>query len=182
MSTSVRFWRWRRNPLRRGSDRIQAWTFLLAILLVTIGAPVVGVVTGRSVAASASRPPAGWHSVAATLTEKAPPPSTPSETNNVNRVEAAVKWHDADGHRHGGFAWVRPNSPAGSRTTVWLDDKGDLRKDFMQPVRTQSRALTLGALAAAGTAVLVVSCYALLRVRLARRRAWQLDLEWSSIA
>ena len=39
-------WRWRRNPLRRTTDLAEAWLAFAALLLVLVGAPVVGVVVG----------------------------------------------------------------------------------------------------------------------------------------
>ncbi|MFF1640708.1 hypothetical protein ACFVXA_24395 [Streptomyces sp. NPDC058246] len=183
MRTGVKMWRWRRNPLRRSTDRVEAWAVLISGLVLVVGAPVVGVATGMTVTASGPRPPADWHRVSAVLTQKAPAPSTPSEVNNSNyeQVKAAVQWHAADGSSHRGFTWVRPNSAAGSRTTIWLDDAGMLREDPVQEVQTQSRALALGTAAATGTAALAVGAYALVRVRLSKRNASQVEREWGVI-
>ncbi|MBW8820836.1 MAG: hypothetical protein JF598_22125, partial [Streptomyces sp.] len=46
MRTRVRGWRWRRNPLRRRSDVIEAWTVLAVAALMLLGAPLVGAVVG----------------------------------------------------------------------------------------------------------------------------------------
>ncbi|WP_175499964.1 MULTISPECIES: hypothetical protein [unclassified Streptomyces] len=41
-------WRWRGNPLRRTTDLLEAWTALAALLLICLGAPVVGWLVGAS--------------------------------------------------------------------------------------------------------------------------------------
>ncbi|MEU2158787.1 hypothetical protein ABZ532_27890 [Streptomyces sp. NPDC019396] len=35
-------WRWRRNPLRRTTDLVEAWATLAAVLLLAVGAPAAG--------------------------------------------------------------------------------------------------------------------------------------------
>ncbi|MGW3728091.1 Rv1733c family protein, partial [Streptomyces sp. NPDC000851] len=44
MGTRVRGWRWRRNPLRRRSDVVEAWTALAVAVLLLLGAPLAGAV------------------------------------------------------------------------------------------------------------------------------------------
>ena len=46
-------WRWRRNPLRRATDLAEAWTCLLALLLILVAGPVIGSATGRDAIARA---------------------------------------------------------------------------------------------------------------------------------
>ncbi|MFE4537144.1 hypothetical protein ACFRKB_19020 [Streptomyces scopuliridis] len=176
MSTGRTFWRWRRNPLKRGTDRAEAWAVLISGLLLVVGAPLVGVATGMSVAAAGPRVPADWYSVSAVLTEKAPAPAPADEVSRSDQVRATVEWRAADGTRRGGLAWVMPNTPAGRHTTVWLDGSDRIRENPDRGLRM--RALTFGTLAATGTAALVTAGFVLFHVRLARRRASQLDREW----
>ncbi|MGW2512937.1 Rv1733c family protein [Streptomyces scopuliridis] len=179
MSTSQKFWRWRRNPLKRGTDRAEAWAVLTSGLLLVVGAPLAGVATGMSVAASDPRLPADWHSVSAVLTRKAPAPAPADEVSHSDRVRATVEWRTADGSRHRGLAWVMPNTPAGRGVTVWLDGTDRIREDPNRGL--QVRALALGTAAAMGTAALATAGFVLVHVRLARRREWQLDREWRDV-
>ena len=182
MGTSVRFWRWRSNPLRRGSDRAEAWAVLVAGLVLAVGAPAAGVATGMGVAASASRPPTGWHPASAVLTGKAPPPAFATESRAGSlRVRSAVRWTAADGHGHTGQALVRPDSPAGSRTTIWLDGQGVLRDAPVDRARVQTDAVVFGSTAAIGTALLVGGGLAFSARCLERRREADLDREWEEI-
>ncbi|MGW4148547.1 Rv1733c family protein, partial [Streptomyces albogriseolus] len=48
-------WRWRRNPLRRATDLAEAWLALTALLLVTLAAPLIGVLSGIAAHTSLQR-------------------------------------------------------------------------------------------------------------------------------
>ncbi|MYS43445.1 hypothetical protein GTY23_19820, partial [Streptomyces sp. SID5998] len=51
----VRWWRWRRNPLRRTSDVVEAWILLVAWTLAVLGGLVAGLLTAGAVQQSADR-------------------------------------------------------------------------------------------------------------------------------
>src|SRR4051812_11925760 len=116
MTTNRRGWRWRRNPLKRGTDRAEAWALLATGLLLVLGAPAVGVATGLEVMAPAPGPPADWHHATAVLTHKAPPAVITGVGAGSQQVRATVQWQGSPGHPRTGQALVRPDSPAGSRT------------------------------------------------------------------
>ena len=180
MRTSVRFWRWRRNPLKRGTDRAEAWSAVALTAVLTLGAPAVGVVTGLG-AAAAAQPPAGWHTTTAVLTRPAPPSSNGYGTIGATGVRSDVRWTTADGRTHHGLALVRPTSPAGSRVTVWLDRTGALRDDPPDPTFVRARAVAYGFGASGGTALLAGCGWACTGRYLDRRRAADLDREWARV-
>lgn len=95
------------------------------------------------------------------------------------QVRSAVRWTTEDGRRHTGQALVRPDSQAGSRTTIWLDDEGALRDAPVDPARAQ--AVACGSLATARTALVAGSGWTLSRVCLNRRRTVVLDREWERV-
>lgn len=180
MESCRRFWRWRRNPLKRGTDRAEAWAVLATGLVLAVGAPVAGVSAGLSSAASAPGPSANWHKVSAVLTQKAPDRTTGLDGAGL-RVRAPVVWHAADGTPHTGRALVVPDSPAGTRTTVWLDAAGTLHDNPADPQMATARAVAYGAVAASGTAAFAGCGYLVVQSRLNRRRAAQWDREWALI-
>lgn len=182
MGTSRRFWRWRRNPLKRGSDRVEAWALLVSGLLLVVGAPTVGVETGLAMTADAHRPAADWKAVSAVVIHKAPPPSTITGVDSGDRpVLATVRWHVPGGHDHTGHALVRPNSPAGTRTTIWLDRNGHVHQDLVDPLSAAYDGIAFGFLTGTATAMFAGGSYAAIRCALDRRRAAALAYEWAVI-
>ncbi|WP_225848811.1 hypothetical protein [Streptomyces sp. HPF1205] len=179
MGTSVRLWRWRRNPLKRGTDRIEAWALLAAGLLLAVGAPAAGVGAGLATMAHAPHPPIGWQRTSATLTRDAPPAITAGAGSR--QVRAAVTWVAAVGRPHAGDALVAPGSPAGSRTTIWLDTTGALRDSPVDPERDRALAVIYGTAAATGTALIGGGGWAVAHRVLDRRRAAGLDREWAVV-
>ncbi|WP_079138901.1 Rv1733c family protein, partial [Actinacidiphila rubida] len=115
-------------------------------------------------------------------TRQAPPaPAGYSLTGSTGAVRSDVHWTTADGRVHHGLAIVRPDSPAGSRTTVWLDRGGALHDDPVDPVAVRGRAMAYGTCAATGTALLAGAGWTCTRRCLDRRRAADLDREWARV-
>lgn len=182
MGTNRRFWRWRRNSLKRGTDRVEAWALLVSGLLLVVGSPAVGVEAGLAVMADAHRPPADWKRVSAVVTHKAPPPSTVTGVDAAGRpVRATVRWHVPGGHDHTGQALVRPNSPAGTRITIWIDPTGTVRQDPAALLSARSDAVAFGILTSSATALFASGSYAVVRCALDRRRAARLGYEWAVV-
>ncbi|MET9934387.1 hypothetical protein [Streptomyces sp. NPDC006324] len=48
MRAALGVWRWRRNPLRRTTDLVEAWIALVAVVLLCVAAPLAGLRTGTS--------------------------------------------------------------------------------------------------------------------------------------
>ncbi|MGW1892757.1 Rv1733c family protein [Streptomyces sp. NPDC002004] len=125
----IRWWRWRRNPLRRRCDVIEAWTALLLGLVLFIGVPVAAYVAGRVAyadgRATSAAQAAERHRIPARLTQDAPP-LTPSEDGGQSRdrYHVAVSWTDPGGAAHTGTALVPAGAKTGDTADVWLDARG----------------------------------------------------------
>ncbi|MFE0172878.1 hypothetical protein ACFWZ2_11215 [Streptomyces sp. NPDC059002] len=118
-------WRWRRNPLRRRCDVVEAWTVGLLGAAMLFVAPLAGAFAGSfaydAVHAKAARQRAEGHAVRATLVEDAPPADGVG-ARTLQPVE--VRWTDRGGTAHTARAEVAAGTPAGSRTDLWLDAHG----------------------------------------------------------
>src|SRR3954452_7742040 len=68
----VWLWRWRRNPLKRRADAVEAWVVLGAWLVTVLAGVLAGLTAPRSVEDGLARERVEWRQVAARLTEKAP--------------------------------------------------------------------------------------------------------------
>ncbi|MBV9024411.1 MAG: hypothetical protein JO362_11625 [Streptomycetaceae bacterium] len=178
-STTVRLWRWRRNPLRRRSDVVEAWLTAVALLLVLIAAPFTGFITGSALDASAARQRADIHRVTAVLQRDAPIlPATAGQANS-SRVQAPVRWSAYDGTVHTGTTLVTQGLRAGTPVTVWAGHAARLVPPPPSPAQGMALAVTGGIGAATGVCLLVMTACGLIRVELDRLRMDEWDREWA---
>ncbi|MCX4673694.1 hypothetical protein OG453_44885 [Streptomyces sp. NBC_01381] len=118
-------WRWRRSPLRRRSDVVEAWTVLLLGAVTLFVAPLAGAFAGAStydtLHAEAERQRTDGHVVRATLTEDAP---AANSVDSWTLHPVKVRWNDRGGTAHTATARVEAGATSGSRADVWLDARG----------------------------------------------------------
>ncbi|MCF1595991.1 Rv1733c family protein, partial [Streptomyces muensis] len=124
----VWLWRWRRNPLKRRADSMEAWVLLVAWSVTVLAGVLAGLTTARAVEQGMARERVEWRPVVALLTERAPgtTDSRAARTSSSEQVWAKVRWSARDGSSHTGQARVRPGSGVGSPVTVWTDPQGRL--------------------------------------------------------
>ncbi|MET7377838.1 hypothetical protein ABZT08_03290 [Streptomyces sp. NPDC005526] len=176
----ARLWRWRRSPLRRTSDLVEAWLLLVAWTVGVLG----GVSAGVTAAAVADRgfeeDRFGRRQVVAVLLEDARD-AVPTHADVRNDASATVRWTAPDGRIRTGRATVPANTPAGTRVPVWTDPRGDLVSE--PPARPdgvlKSSLVGVGAAMAAGCVVWGSTRAA--RALLDRHRMRQWALEWERV-
>ncbi|MYW43366.1 hypothetical protein, partial [Streptomyces sp. SID161] len=180
-------WRWRRNPLRRTTDLAEAWVALVALLLITVAAPVIGCLVGASTGASLQRSAREQrhtrHLVTATVVRElggALPeadPETPSGREARSRVLA--RWTAPDGTRRHGPALADLRSPhRGDRFGLWTDPHGAVTTRPLDVVTATAHAVLAGLGAALLTAALAEGGRRLTVWRLVRRRYARWDRAW----
>ncbi|MFD5648130.1 hypothetical protein [Streptomyces sp. NPDC127039] len=181
-------WRWRGNPLRRGTDLAEAWVALTALLLILSVAPLIGVLAGgaaqNALQRSVREQHESRHRVTATVLralERSPlavdPEGAASGEELRSRVLAA--WTGPDGSRHQGPVLVGIDRPdGGDRFAMWTDARG---REVARPLDAET-ATTDAVLAGTGTAVAVAALVEAVRRtvvrRLVRRRYARLEQEW----
>ncbi|MEU6913954.1 Rv1733c family protein [Streptomyces olindensis] len=176
----VWLWRWRRNPLKRRADRVEAWVVLGVGLLTVCAGMLAGTAVSRSVEDGLARERVEWRPLVARLAERAP--GTASGNHGVSRAEqvwAEVVWTAEDGSPHSGQVRVPAGSAAGSPVTVWTDREG---RQVTRPVtesQARVRAWLIGGVAGVGAAAVPLLAGRAVRGRLERRRIDQWDAEWS---
>ncbi|MEU6508390.1 MULTISPECIES: hypothetical protein [Streptomyces] len=179
--TPVRLWRWRRNPLRRHSDVVEAWIVLATWVLAVLCGAVAGLAAAHSADSTFSARRAEVHAVHAVLTDDAARTSVTGTGYDDGRVWASVRWTDAHGVVHTDRAKVVPGAPAGSQVTIWTNSAGRIVSAPVTGAAADLQAALTGALVApsAGAAVWVVGWG--VRTRLIRRRMAEWDEEWKQI-
>ncbi|TJZ44212.1 hypothetical protein FCH28_31190 [Streptomyces piniterrae] len=179
-------WRWRRNPLRRGTDRVEAWVALAAAVLIVLGAPFVGWFTGQAahgalldtVRLQSAQRHLVWVTVDRLLSRAPldPDPETSSQRDAHRRVIA--RWTAWDGSEHTGqIAAPRPVEP-GERFRIWTDDRGRVQPRPMDASTAGTHAVLAGLGTAASTGALIEGGRRLIVWRLMVRRFHAWDAAW----
>ncbi|MDO0924435.1 hypothetical protein QQY24_03020 [Streptomyces sp. TG1A-8] len=177
----VRLWRWRRNPLRRHSDIVEAWivlaTWILALLAGTAAGAAVAYCTDTALSARRAQA----HPVSAVLTDDAA--KTPAAGGGYDdaRVWATVRWTARDGSVRTDRVKVLPGTAAGATVTMWADRADRVVPPPASASEAGAQMVLGGALAAQVTGTAVWGAGWLVRTRLVRRRLAEWDEEWKRI-
>ncbi|GAA2428694.1 Rv1733c family protein [Streptomyces macrosporus] len=180
-------WRWRRNPLRRPTDLLEAWIGLILAVAVAAAAPPAALAAGgaahRSLEHVASEQARTGRQVTAVLVrDAAEHPASDSRTAEEGRHPALVRYTAPDGTTRTATTGVRSGQVAGDTVRVWIDGAGDLAEPPMTSDEIRSSATGWALLAAIGVAVAGGAAYALARRVLDRRRAAEWDEAWARTA
>ncbi|MEV5508515.1 Rv1733c family protein [Streptomyces orinoci] len=179
-------WRWRRNPLRRRSDVVEAWLGLVAVVLMLVAGPVAGWASG-SLAHGALRHMVRQqrlhrHQVEAVLLKVLPgrpmdtDPQADGRREGHHRVIA--RWPGPDGTLHTGVVPVHGTAAAGKRFSMWTDDQGGAAGRPLDGATAQVHSVLAGVGAAAATAGVIQGARVLAVRRLVRRRYARWDRDW----
>jgi len=180
--TKVWLWRWRRNPLRRRTDVVEAWIVLATCLVALLGGLLAGEAAGTATEAGLTARRTAAHTVSAVLVEDADAASTVTTSGTGETVRAKVRWTAPDGSTRTGQARVEPGGAAGTSVTVWIDRGGNPVRTPPTVAEARLQAVLTGVLVAVGTAALAFGCGWLARLRLDRRRLLDWESEWARVA
>ncbi|MFJ9426384.1 hypothetical protein [Streptomyces sp. NPDC101249] len=175
----VRLWRWRRNPLKRRSDTVEAWVLLGTWLLTALAGVTAGLAAGRSVDAGLARERVEWTSVRGVLAERAPGGTGRETADAREQVWGTVHWTSPDAVRATGQVRVAPGAAAGTPVTVWTDPAGHLVSEPATPAEARFRAAAVGGLVGLSAAAVPFVAGRLLCVRLRRHGLDRWDAEWA---
>ncbi|MFI2642409.1 hypothetical protein [Streptomyces sp. NPDC018610] len=192
----VWLWRWRRNPLRRRADAVEAWVVLGVWLLTVAAGALAGWAGARGVERGLARERLEWRPTVALVTRTAPVPVSGDDPGRPGAaaddegaghggagdpasVWAQVRWTAPDGAGRTGRIRVASGSAAGTAVTVWTDRGGRLVTRPPTAAQAHTRSLVIGGLAGVGAAAVPFVCGRLLRARLERRRLDRWDVEWA---
>jgi multisubunit Na+/H+ antiporter MnhG subunit len=162
-----------RNPLLRSSDRIEALTLILGIVLVLLTAPIAGAV-GTAVYSSRTavyeQQVRTRHAVAATVLADSTSTVRPYSVS----FDVRARWQDRGVQHETVLGWDRP-AKAGERLSIWVNDQGDEVGPPTGPNRAVSDAIVAGALLWLSVITVVAAVIGLARFRLDRRRHAEWD-------
>ncbi|MEU9733898.1 hypothetical protein [Streptomyces sp. NPDC048002] len=175
-----RMWRWRRNPLRRRSDVVEAWIVLVVWFLVVVGGVLAGLVVSDAADRAFAEQRAERRPTRAVLLTDVPRADGSADSPRPQGL-ARVRWTTGAGTERTDEAMVDRGLKAGAEVTLWLDRAGD---PATRPPSASEAAWESGALGtAAGLALagLVFGAGAAARWRLGRNSAERWGQEWELV-
>jgi hypothetical protein len=173
------------NPLRRGTDRAEAWIRIGLVLVFLAAAPLAGWQAAdwaRSVANRATRTQqATERYVAATLLHNVPgSPDSPFGSEGSPGWVLA-RWSTRGGAVRTGSVQAPPGARAGSTVRVWTDRSGALTGPPLQRSQVRDWVLMIALLAPVMLALLLLVALGLSRQVLERRRMASWERAWSAV-
>jgi hypothetical protein len=173
-----------RNPLRRRSDRLEAWLTLGMVLMVLVAGPLTAWRAADAVYRDSARA-TEWErqrriQVSATLAEDVPLLIQGDDEVRSADAVARARWTAPDGTARSGLVSAPPGQRAGTTVTVWLDVHGGPTRPPVER-HPAANALAAGILAIFGVLVVAVGVLMLVHWRLYRRRMADWQVEWMFI-
>ncbi|WP_371582145.1 hypothetical protein [Streptomyces sp. NBC_01314] len=170
------------NPLRRTTDRIDAWWSGFLLLVLVLGLPIASVSAGLAAYGSTLRTAqaqsAERHQVTARLT---PAPDAARDGAADEKQKVRLSWTGADGERRTGTAYVSQDETEGSTMRIWVDREGTVKDPPMSAGDAKATGWMLGTMTAVGAYVVFVAARKSMRLALDRRRYARWDTEWNLV-
>ncbi|AKZ54082.1 putative integral membrane protein [Streptomyces ambofaciens ATCC 23877] len=181
----TRMWgrRLRRNPLRRRSDVVEAWTVLAVAVLLLLGAPLLGAATAwwshGEARATAAEQQAERHRVRAAVVGTAPDALPSVQTGGEYSYRATVRWSTPDGDERSTTARVPAGTRHGDTVEVWLDSRGRGVPPPVADAAVWQHSVTIGACTTLGTALTVLLAHCAVRKVALRHRMAEWERDWA---
>ncbi|MBW5422816.1 hypothetical protein GKQ77_14800 [Streptomyces sp. BG9H] len=188
MRAIVGLWRWRHNPLRRGTDLAEAWTALAALVLIVVAAPVIGTLTTDlsrdALLTSVREQREARHATVGTVLRKlsSPPLDPDPETSSARDAHRRVlaRWTAPDGTDRSGVVMARLDTPRpGDRFKLWTDERGRVVGRPLDTATATTHAALAGFGAAAASVALIEGTRRIVLWRIERGRHARLDQAWA---
>jgi len=172
------------NPLRRASDRAEAWIRAALLALFLIVGPVAAIAVGHwasyaGVPGASAQP----HAARAVLLRSAGGPAAPgglAAFAGGGPVRVRARWESADGSLRTGEVLAPAGAPAGTVVTVWLNASGQVASP-PGPSAFASAVMPFMAMALAIVAVALLAVLRLIQWFLNWRRLAAWEAAWAAI-
>jgi hypothetical protein len=170
---------WRAHPMRRTTDRVEAWGRSLLLLLAVLGLPAAVWAAGMATYDASMRL---VHEQSAERYETdARVLRTEEGVTGDGKRTATVRWTDENGAEHTARTLVAPHLDEDDTVQLWADRDGHVTTPPMTRLTAVSNGLVVGAAAGVGTAAVLWALHAGLRRALDRARCARWDAEWASV-
>jgi hypothetical protein len=174
-----------KSPLRRRTDRIEAWITAALLAMFLIGAPLCWATAGHWVQQGGTLEQyaqRSWHQVPAVLVQGAPALSNfDARASWSLQVPALARWAGPGGRKIVGKVPVAPGTPAGHTVQVWVDSSGQPTGVPLLHAELVKREIGAELLAPIGLALVLLAVGWMVRLLMNRRRLAAWENGWASI-
>jgi hypothetical protein len=171
-----------RNPLRRGTDRIEAALRLVMIIMLVAAVPAAAVDVGqRADHAALNRAHAQQtanHLVNAVLLEQAPTTGIPDPYTSVQTTWVLARWQPPGSPSRTGEVLATAGARKGSTVRTWITPSGEVTGPPLDHRDIVGDALIAAVATCLGSWLVLLASAALARRALDRRRLNAWDAEW----
>ncbi|MEU3661863.1 hypothetical protein AB0E77_19235 [Streptomyces sp. NPDC032940] len=180
-------WRWRRNPLRRTTDLVEAWVALTGLLLIVFVAPLAGTLVGGAAQDTLQRSVRAQHESRHQVTafvvrelRRSPFDVDPEGVSAGDlRSRVLARWEAADGSEQRGTVLAGLQNPhPGDHFRIWTDGQGRVVPRPLDSATATTHAALAGVGAALATALLVEAGRRIVVWRMVRRRYDRWERDW----
>jgi hypothetical protein len=130
----------RRNPLLRASDRIEALATAVAVMVSLLAIPIAAAV-GTAVHDSQRHAYAQQHHTRHLVTATIIDDTAAQKISRTNTVTMAARW-SAAGAEHTGVVTTQSATKPGDHVTIWVDNNGALTDEPTPTTRAAADAVT----------------------------------------
>ncbi|MFK4153672.1 hypothetical protein ACI2LV_17025 [Streptomyces fungicidicus] len=168
-----------RNPLIRGSDRVEYWLRRVLLAVLVVGLPLAGIVVGRTAYESS------LHTARTQSAERQQVRARVlSVTENVGQTvkeRARVRWTDGAGTVRTATALLKPDAAAGDTVRVWVDRDGAVTGPPLTNRQALANGWFMGGITVLSVTAGVFLTGAGVRLVLDRSRYARWDAEWELV-
>lgn len=176
----TRRWRFDRNPLRRGTDRVESAVIALLLAALVIGAPFAALAAGAWALSSARHAQAAQQAGRQQVTAVVLSVTKSAASGSDLAWQASARWVAPDGRAVTHEVPVVYGTVPGDRVPVWSDHDGGVTDAPMtdDQVSAQQAAAQALAVIAVLTAAMVAGALSLHAIDKRRMAAW--DADWQA--
>jgi hypothetical protein len=178
----VRWLGFDRNPLRRGTDRIEAALRLVLMIMLVAAVPAAAVVAGQradhSALNRAHAQQAADHLVNAVLLQQAPATGSPDPYTSVQTAWAQARWQPPGLPPRTGEILATAGAPKGTAVRTWIDASGAVTDPPLDHREIAGDVCIAVIATCLVSGLVLLASSALVRRALDRRRLSAWDAEW----
>jgi hypothetical protein len=170
------------NPLRRATDRVEAWIRISVLAAFLMAGPIAAIAawsaTYQAGLSESRAQTAHWHSVRAVLLYPAPTVAGLAWAAGDNLAWVKARWTWPAGASRTGQVLAPMGTPAGRSLTIWVNSAGAFTDPPLLARQVTERASAAAALAPLVLGVVLLTGLCLAEALLDRRRITGWDTAW----